>query len=124
MQVWLLDWMKTTRFRKKDIQFLSGQRGRTGEKIFRDDFLKWLYLNGDFSGISMRSIPEGRVIHPGVPVNIIQGPLAMSQILETPLLNHLNYPTLVATKAARLRESAGNQMVMDFGIRPVFQMFL
>lgn len=114
---WLLDWMKTTHFRKKDIQFLSGQRGRAGEKIFRDDFLKWLYHNGDFSGISLKSIPEGRVIHTGAPVNIIQGPLAMAQILETPLLNHLNYPILIATKAARLRESAGNQMVMDFGIR-------
>jgi nicotinate phosphoribosyltransferase len=114
---WLLDWMKSTRFRKKDIYYLSGQKGRAGKRLFHDDFLKWLLDNGDFSGISLKAIPEGRVIHAGAPITIVKGPLAMAQILETPLLNHLNYPILVATKAARLRERAGNQLILDFGLR-------
>lgn len=114
---WLLDWMKSTRFRKKDINYLSCQKGRNGQRVFHDDFLKWLYDNGDFSGISMKAIREGRVVHAGVPVTVIHGPLAIAQILETPLLNHLNYPILVATKAARLRESAGDQLILDFGLR-------
>ena len=79
--------------------------------------MKWLLDNGDFSRISLKAIPEGRVIHAGVPVTVAEGPLAMAQILETPLLNHLNYPILVATKAARLRESAGDQLILDFGLR-------
>ena len=41
----------------------------------------------------------------------------MAQILETPLLNILNYQTLIATKAARLRESAGDALVLEFGVR-------
>lgn len=114
---WFLDWIESSRFRKKDIHYLSGQKGRSGERLFNDDFLKWLYNNGDFSGISIQAVSEGRVIHPNEPVTVVQGPLAMAQILETPLLNYLNYPILVATKAARLRESAGKQMILDFGMR-------
>ncbi|MFZ1752900.1 MAG: nicotinate phosphoribosyltransferase, partial [Caldilineaceae bacterium] len=45
------------------------------------------------------------------------GPLAMAQILETSLLNHLNYPILIASKAARLRESANGSVFLEFGIR-------
>lgn len=41
-------------------------------------------------------------MHPNEPLTVVQGPLAMAQILETPLLNHLNYQTLIATKAARI----------------------
>jgi nicotinate phosphoribosyltransferase len=114
---WFLDWMNRSRFRKKDIQYLSGQRGQTGNKLFHDDFLKWLLHQGTFDGVTIKAVPEGRVIHAGAPVTVIEGPLAIVQILETPLLNYLNYPTLVATKAARIRESAGRQLILDFGLR-------
>ena len=63
----------------------------------------------------MRAIPEGRVVHPNVPLTVVQGPLAMAQILETSLLNHLNYQTLIATKAARIRESGRGPA--DAGVR-------
>lgn len=43
--------------------------------------------------------------------------LTMAQILETSLLNHLNFQTLIATKAARIRESCGGQVIMEFGLR-------
>ena len=100
---WLLDWMERARFREEDIEYLRSQRGSTGERIFGDDFLEWLESNGNFEGLTLRAIPEGRVIHPNVPIAAVQGPLAMAQILETSLLNHLNYQTLIATKAARIR---------------------
>jgi nicotinate phosphoribosyltransferase len=99
---WLLDWMQGTRFREQDIEYLRGQTGRTGSRVFGDDFLAWLRENGTFDGLSLRAIPEGRVVHPNVPLTVVQGPLAMAQILETSLLNHLNYQTLIATKAARI----------------------
>ncbi len=73
--------------------------------------------NGDFSGISLRAIPEGRVVHPNVPMTIVQGPLAMAQILETSLLAHLNYPTLIATKASRISESGRGRPILEFGMR-------
>ena len=46
-----------------------------------------------------------------------QGPLAMAQILETSLLNHLNYQTLIATKAARIHESGRGRTMLEFGLR-------
>jgi nicotinate phosphoribosyltransferase len=114
---WLLDWMADARFRDEDIAFLRAQTGRTGEPVFGDDFLRWLSENGTFEGITMRAIREGRVVHPNVPLTVVQGPLAMAQILETPLLNHLNYQTLIATKASRVRDSGRGQLLLEFGLR-------
>ncbi len=114
---WLLDWMEQAHFCDEDIAYLRGQRGRAGTPTFGDDFLAWLRHNGTFEGITLRAIPEGRVIHPNVPLTVVQGPLALAQILETPLLNHLNYPILVATKAARIRDSGHGQLLLEFGLR-------
>ena len=114
---WLLDWMQESRFRDEDIGYLRHQTGQTGERLFNDDFLGWLEKNGTFDGITLRAVPEGRVVHPNVPLTTVQGPLAMAQILETSLLNHLNYQTLIATKAARIRESGRGQRVLEFGVR-------
>lgn len=114
---WLLDWMQRARFRDTDLAYLRSQRGRAGQPIFGEDFLTWLRDNGDFSGITMRAIPEGRVVHPHEPLTIVEGPLAMAQILETPLLNHLNFQTLIATKAARMHESGRGRPVLEFGAR-------
>lgn len=114
---WFLDWMTNSSFRSRDIRLISMQKGRTGKRLFRDDFLKWLKHENLFEKITIKAVPEGRVIHAGEPVTVVAGPLAVAQILETALLNYLNYPTLVATKAARLRESAGKQRIIDFGLR-------
>jgi len=114
---WLLDWMDGARFHDQEIDYLRGQVGRTGNRVFGDDFLNWLRENGSFDGITMRAIPEGRVVHPNVPLTVVQGPLAMAQILETSLLNHLNYQTLIATKAARIRESGLGRLLLEFGLR-------
>ncbi len=114
---WLLEWIRDARFRDEDIEFLRSQTGRTGSRILKDDFLDWLRSNGSFEGISMRAVPEGRVVHPNVPLAVISGPLAMAQILETPLLNKLNFQTLIATKAARIREAARGRTLLEFGMR-------
>ncbi len=114
---WLLDWMEHARFGERDIEHLRGQTGRTRERVFADDFLDWLSRHGTFDGISMRAIPEGRVVHPNVPLTVVQGPLPMAQILETSLLNHLNFQTLIATKAARIRESGRGRLLLEFGLR-------
>jgi nicotinate phosphoribosyltransferase len=114
---WLLDWMAEARFEQQDIEYLRSQQGRTGEPVFAPDFLDWLLDNGTFSGIDMKAIPEGRVVHPNTPLTVVQGPLAMAQILETSLLNHLNYQTLIATKAARIHDSGRGQLLLEFGLR-------
>jgi len=114
---WLLEWMMDARFRAEEIEHLRGQTGRTGERLFADDFLDWLSEHGTFDGVTLRAIPEGRVVHPNVPLTVAQGPLAMAQILETSLLNHLNYQTLIATKAARIRQGGRRQLLLEFGLR-------
>jgi nicotinate phosphoribosyltransferase len=114
---WLLDWMGQARFREQDLAYLRDLKARTGAPIFGDDFLDWLRANGDFSRISLWAIPEGRVVHPNVPLTVVRGPIAMAQILETSLLNHLNFQTLIATKAARIREVGRGQLMMEFGLR-------
>ena len=114
---WLLDWMQLARFRDEDLVYLRAHRDGNGNPIFHDDFLDWLSRYGNFDGITLRAVPEGRVVHPNVPLAVVQGPLAMAQILETSLLNHLNYQTLIATKAVRIREAGRGRPMLEFGLR-------
>lgn len=114
---WLLDWMQDAHFRAEDIDYLRSQRDSVGKQLFADDFLAWLATHGNFDGISLRAIPEGRVVHPNTPLTVVEGPLAMAQILETSLLAHLNYQTLIATKASRMWESGRGRPILEFGLR-------
>jgi len=114
---WLIDWMHNSHITDEDIKLLRSQKSMTGKHIFAEDFLSWLRLNGDFHGISLSAIPEGRVVHPDESLTVIQGPLAIAQILETVLLNQLNFQTLIATKACRIRQVCGSQLLMEFGAR-------
>lgn len=114
---WLLDWLAEARFTPKDLAFLRSLQGRNGKPVFAGDFLAWLADNGHFGAISMWAIPEGRVVHANVPLTMVTGPLAMVQILESPLLNYLNYQTLIASKAARVHAAARGSQVIEFGMR-------
>ncbi len=114
---WLVEWMIDTKIRDEEIECLRKHRTQEGKRVFQDDFLHWLRQNGNFDSLSLRAVPEGRVIHPNEPICSVQGPLALCQILETALLNTVNYQILVATKAARIKYSAGGGPVMEFGIR-------
>ncbi len=114
---WLLDWMNEAHIRPQDLDYLRAQTTSTNRPLFGEDFLAWLGNNGTFDGITLHAIPEGRVVHPNVPLTVVQGPLAIAQILETPLLNFLNYQTLIATKAARMRSSARGKPLLEFGLR-------
>jgi nicotinate phosphoribosyltransferase len=114
---WLLDWMHDAYVRPQDVDYLRAQKGQAGQPLFHADFLDWLGRNGTFDGISLCAIPEGRVVHPNVPLTVVRGPLAVAQLLETSLLNHLNFQTLIATKAARVRDSGRGQLLLEFGLR-------
>ena len=113
----LLEWMTEERFSEREIACLRGQTGRGGTRLFHEDFLDWLLEEGNFDQIRLQGLQEGRVAHPVVPLLTIRGPFAMAQILETPLLNHMNYQTLIATKASRMHLAAGGRPVLEFGLR-------
>jgi nicotinate phosphoribosyltransferase len=114
---WLLDWMSRAHFRPQDIEYLRSQRNSDGKQAFKEDFLQWLDQSCNFSALSLWAVPEGRVIHPNEPITVVRGPIAMAQILETSLLNHLNYQILIATKASRIHEIGRKRLLLEFGMR-------
>jgi nicotinate phosphoribosyltransferase len=114
---WLVDWLETTRVTKIDIQALRSQRTASGLQRFDEGFLSWLATAGHFGGLTVRAVEEGRVVHAAEPIAIVEGPLALAQIAESSFLNHLNYQTLIATKASRVVEQARGGQVLEFGMR-------
>ena len=113
----LLEWMEEVHFTDVDLSLLRSQTSATGERRFDEGFLQWLADNGSFDQVVIKAVPEGRIVHANAPIALVQGPLAIVQILETSLLNHLNYPTLIATKASRIHEAAGGRPALEFGMR-------
>jgi nicotinate phosphoribosyltransferase len=113
----LLAWMEEARFGEEEIEALRALKSRSGKPLFAEDYLAYLRAMGGFSGLTLRAIPEGRVAHPQVPLISVEGPLLQAQLLETALLNRINYETLIATKASRVREAAGEAVVLEFGLR-------
>ncbi len=114
---WLLDWMGDSFFDDKSISYLESLSDAKGSPLFGKDFLSYLEGQSVITGVSLKAIPEGRVVHPYLPLAIVEGPLLFSQLIESSLLNHLNYQTLIATKAARIFEAGMGQMMLEFGLR-------
>ncbi len=112
---WLGRWAERARFGEQERDALRGHRAQ-GHRLFDDDFIDWL---GGVSWDALRyeSLPEGRVAHANVPLTVAEGPLAVAQILETSLLNHLNFHSLIATKASRMVEATRGGAVLEFGLR-------
>jgi nicotinate phosphoribosyltransferase len=78
------------------------------------DWLRALTLDR----VRVRALREGSLAFPRVPLLSVEGPIAQVQLLETALLTLVNYPTLVATAAARLRLAAGpDKRLLEFGLR-------
>lgn len=113
----LMGWMQDERFTEKEVAYLAGQKGRNGTPLFHKDFLDWLIKEGHFGEICIKGLKEGRIAHPSVPLLVVQGPFGMAQILETSLLNHMNFQTLVATRAARMQQAAAGRPILEFGLR-------
>lgn len=104
-----LDYLDHLRFTAGDLEYLESLN------LFDTEFITYLH---DFRPhIDVFAVPEGTVIFPHEPTLRVEGFLAEAQLVETAVLNCLNYATLVATKTARVRQAAGNDYVMEFGVR-------
>lgn len=112
---WLGRWAERARFGEEEKAALRSHVV-DGHRLFADDFVEWL---GEVSWDALRYeiIPEGRVAHANIPLTVVEGPLAVAQLLETPLLNQLNFHTLIATKASRVVEATRGGAVLEFGLR-------
>jgi nicotinate phosphoribosyltransferase len=105
----LIDYVQRLRFNKTDLSYLEGLG------IFSEDVLKY-FEDFTFTG-DLFSMPEGTVVFPHEPLIRVTAPLPEAQLIETTLLNIMNFQTLVATKAARVSWAANGDHVSDFGLR-------
>ncbi|HEY4552635.1 MAG TPA: nicotinate phosphoribosyltransferase [Bacillaceae bacterium] len=104
-----IDYISQFRFTESDIAYLREEVG------YEDDFLE--YLSGlRFSG-TIRSMKEGELVFGNEPIMQIEASLAEAQLIETALLNIVNYQTLIATKASRIKQVVGNEVALEFGTR-------
>jgi len=103
------DYVEQLRFTNDDIAYLDTLG------IFREGFLE--YLKGwSFDG-AMFAVDEGEVVAPHTPLIRVEGKIIQAQLIETALLNKVNFQTLIATKAARVRHAAEDCQIIEFGLR-------
>ncbi|MFP4687391.1 MAG: nicotinate phosphoribosyltransferase [bacterium] len=112
-----LDWLEDLTFSSEDMNYLKNHTDTNERPLFTDSFLNWLSTLNFAEQLTIEAIPEGRVVHPNSPLTVVKGPLAVAQLIETPLLNKLNFQTLIATKAARIKQAGNSNLLLEFGLR-------
>lgn len=110
-----VDFLMNLKFEEDDLEYLATLTGNDGEALFEKGFLEFL-ADLEFS-CDVDAAPEGAVVFPHEPIMRIKGPLIQCQLLETALLNIINFQTLCATKAARVCQATGGEPVLEFGLR-------
>jgi nicotinate phosphoribosyltransferase len=105
----LIDCIQNLHFSREDLSYLEGLG------IFPKVLLEYLEAF-KFTG-ELWAMPEGTVVFPHEPLIRVTAPLPEAQLIETALLNIMNFQSLIATKAARVRWAANGDPVIDFGLR-------
>ena len=105
----VIEYVRNLRFTQDDIEYLRSLA------IFDDAFLSYL-SDFRFTG-EILAVPEGTIVFPDEPILRVIAPIMEAQLLETTLLNIINHQTLIATKAARVVQSARGDKVLEFGLR-------
>lgn len=111
----VLEYLASLRFERDDLEYLASLAGNDGRPLFERAFVDEL---GRLElAIDVDAIPEGTAVFAHEPLLRVRGPILQCQLLETALLNLLNFNTLIATKAARVRTAARDDSVLEFGLR-------
>jgi nicotinate phosphoribosyltransferase len=110
-----IEYLRALRFSDEDIAYLATLTGADGAPLFPAEFLSWL-REFRFT-CDVMAVPEGTVVFPNEPLLRVTGPIVECQLVETTLLNLVNFQTLVATKAARVCAAAQGDPVIEFGLR-------
>lgn len=106
----IIAYINNLRFEESDLEYLKEQ-----EEQYDPGFLEELRTLR-FTG-SLYSVKEGTLVFPNEPLIRVEGRVMEAQLIETALLNYMNYQTLIATKASRIKNVAGNDILMEFGTR-------
>src|SRR5699024_9530562 len=104
----IIDYLQTFHFSESDLVYLE-------ELGYPEDYIDYL-RTVRFTG-NVRAMKEGEIVFGDEPMIRIEAPLVEAQLVETALLNIVNYQTLIATKASRIKQVVGDQMVSEFGSR-------
>jgi nicotinate phosphoribosyltransferase len=110
-----IDFLRAFHFTDSEVDYLATQRGNDGKPLFDSRFLD--YLRGLQLTCDVDAIPEGTLVFPDEPLIRVVGPIVQCQLLETALLNILNFQSLIATKATRVCLAAKGDPVIEFGLR-------
>ena len=111
----IIDYLANFRFSESDIEYLRDVIG------YEEDFLNYLKTIR-FTG-NLRSVVEGEIVFGNEPLLRIEAPLAEAQLIETAILNIINYQTLIATKASRIMQVVGEgEVTAEFGTRRAHEM--
>lgn len=105
----IINYINNLHFTENDLQYLENEVG------YAADFIDYL-RNFKFTA-TLRSVSEGEVVFNNEPLIQVEGPLVDCQLVETAMLNMVNYQTLIATKAARMRSVVNNDTLLEFGTR-------
>lgn len=110
-----IEYLQNLRFEADDIQYLAALYGADKQPLFDESFLN--YLQRFKFTCAIDAIPEGTVVFPNQPLVRVQGEILQAQLVETALLNILNFQSLIATKASRIVAAAQGEAVIEFGLR-------
>ncbi|MGB5947101.1 nicotinate phosphoribosyltransferase [Paenisporosarcina sp.] len=110
----ILDYLRDFRFTESDLTYLQE------ELDYKEDFINYL-REVRFTG-DVYSMVEGELVFANEPIIRIEAPLVEAQLIETALLNIVNYQTLIATKASRIKQIVKTDTVMEFGTRRAQEM--
>ena len=105
----IISYLKDFRYTDEDIRYLKEEVG------YEDDFLNCL-KELRFTG-TLKSMEEGELVFGNQPILQFTGPLIQGQLIETTILNIVNYQTLIATKASRIKNVIGDDRALEFGTR-------
>lgn len=111
----VVEFLQEFHFDEADVRYLAGLSGDDASPLLDRDFL--VALREMRLGCDLDAVPEGTAVFAGEPLLRIRGPIVQCQLIETALLNAVNFQTLIATKAARVCLAAGTDPVLEFGLR-------
>jgi nicotinate phosphoribosyltransferase len=111
----LIDYLVNFQFTEEDIHYLAGLTDTQAKPLFSTEFL--VYLRQIKFSCDIHAVEEGTVVFAQEPLIRVRGPLLQCQLLESILLNVINFQSLIATSAARLLQATRGEPVLEFGLR-------
>jgi nicotinate phosphoribosyltransferase len=109
----VLYYLLNARFSNRTIEYI---RNRDEFKNIDSSFFDEYLLNFKFD-LDVWALREGEIFFPNEPIIRVEGPSIKAQLAETYLLSVVNYQTIIASKAARIKDVAGDKVVLEFGTR-------